>query len=146
MRLIKQFREIRYLSALKYYLDFFPFFLLSLLFQSNKRRRVNGWNSFSISSRDATARRGGLLNLLMNQIRWEQFKCCTNNKGQKTPSHEIKIIVIFLKGIIAIARSIYVFMFLPGKGEKKYEEWEMNVNCIFILSFPFSRGRTGKIN
>ena len=40
----------------------------------------------------------------------------------KAPSHEIKIIVIFLKGIIAIARSIYVFLFLfllPGKGRKR---------------------------
>jgi flagellar basal body-associated protein FliL len=42
----------------------------------------------------------------------------------KTPSHEIKIIVIFLKGIIAIARSIYVFMFLPGKKKKEKHEIE----------------------
>ena len=40
----------------------------------------------------------------------------------KAPSHEIKIIVIFLKGIIAIARSIYVLLFLFSYREKEKRE------------------------
>jgi hypothetical protein len=41
LRLIKQFREIRYLSALKYYLDFFS--TLSCLYYFNLTNDEGGW-------------------------------------------------------------------------------------------------------
>lgn len=72
--------------------------------------------SLAATHREAK-RSGGLLNLLMNQIRWEQFKCCTEQQRESAVERD-KNYRYSLKWIIAIARSIYMFKkavnFLPG--------------------------------
>lgn len=96
--LIKQFREIRYLSAPKFNLDSFYSSFPSLLSSKQQRQRgEGGWmdeSSVFPCSISRRARRivavenerklgGLLLNLLMNQIRWEQFKCYTEQQKAK---------------------------------------------------------------
>lgn len=129
---MKQFREMRcYLSALKYNLDFFSF---SCRYCFEGRFEEGGWmDEFYFLSVAATFRKGTLL-VEGCEIYWwiksdgSNLNVTKTTKG-KTPSPEIKIIVILLKGIIAIARSIYTFMlFYTGEdnfGKIKKEQYEI---------------------
>lgn len=91
----------------------------------------------------------GLWNLLMNQIRWEQFKCYKNNKRQNAVAWDKNYRYSLKRDYCNCTVYLYVFMFTftGEENERKnkkitIQDWEMR---IFITFFKGWRRKLIKI-